>query len=187
MGYRTRYSGLGPTALQEGAGRAFKSAGYYTGMMCSNDTTGSLTQNFEYAIRFEVGASTAFDLIGVEVTTGAGSAVIRLGIRRDNGSGYPGALFHDAGTVDASSPAFVSTAITQTLTPGRWWLTATLQTATGVSVRCRTIDPFIAAASGATANVGCYNQGSVSGALPASFSSTLSMTANAPKIMMRAA
>jgi hypothetical protein len=180
-------SGGGISALQSGAGRTFKSGGYYTGMMATGDTTMALSASTEYAIRFEVGAVTAFDIIGVEVTTGAALNTVRLGVRYDNGFGYPGTLLVDAGTVDASGTGFVSAAaFAQTLAPGRWWLCAALGGGTGAAIRARTLDPFIAASSTATNNIGAYAQANA-GALPASFSSTLISVVNSPKIIMRAA
>ena len=45
------------------------------------------------------------DRIGAEVTTGAAASTVTLGVYRDNGSGDPGALLFEAGTIDGNSVA----------------------------------------------------------------------------------
>ncbi len=176
------------SALQGGAGRTFVSGGYYTGMMTGSDTSAALSSEFEHAIRFEVGATTRFTAMGLEVVSGTASNVIRLGVRYDNGNGYPGTLLVDAGTIDAATLGFkAATSFDQTLTPGRWWLTATLQVATGSTVRTRPVDNFLGFANSASSNAGCYAQSGITGALPASFSTTIVTSGNAPKIMLRPA
>lgn len=188
MGYQTRYSGVGLSALQSGGGRTFVSGGYYTGMMAGSDSSAALASEFEHAIRFEVGATTRFTTLGIEVVSGTASNVVRLGVRYDNGRGYPGTLLVDAGTIDAATNGFkTASAFDQTLTPGRWWLTATHQVATGATVRTRVNDPYIPGTGTSTSNPGCFAQASISGALPASFSTSLVTSSNAPKILIRAA
>lgn len=66
-----------------------------------------------------------FDTIAVNVTAAGGAgSTIRLGIYADNGSGAPGALILDAGTVASDSIGQKTAAITQTLGPGLYWLVA---------------------------------------------------------------
>lgn len=182
--YGGAYNGTAP----EAPFRQFKSGAYYTVLVGGNDAAQSPGQSTECAMRFEVGVATTFDRIGVEVTTNAASNVYRLGIRYDSGSGYPGSLLLDAGTVDASTTGAKEITISQVLTPGLWWLTCTLQGGTGAAVRGRPgPDPYIAQGSILNANYGSYTQGSVTGALPASFSSTLVPSGSAPKVYLRAA
>lgn len=47
--------------------------------------------------------SVVLDRIGAEVTTGAASSTVTLGVYRDNGAGDPSALLFDAGTIDGNS------------------------------------------------------------------------------------
>lgn len=187
MPYRGAYSGGGVAASQlAGGGRLFRSGVYYAPMMISSDTTATPNQNQEYAVRFVVGALTTFDRIGLEVTTGAGSNVVRLGIRADDGTNYPGAVVNDAGTIDASTLGFKEITISQALPAGQYWLTATLQGGTGAQIRSRTNDPFIGQSTTSTQNTACWTQSGVTGAL-GSFSSTPSSTTIGPKILLRAA
>ena len=184
MPYVGNYSGSAPAL----PGRVFRSTLYYPPMLYSVDATASPTQSAEYCVRFDVGQPTTFDRIGLEVTTGVATAVVRLGIRYDNGSCYPSTLLLDAGTIDAASNGFKEITISQLLNPGRWWLTATMQVTTGVAWRARTADPFIGSLATASSNHCTFAQVSITGALPASFSSTPT-TANiaGPKILLRAA
>lgn len=171
-----------------GSVRTFVSQLYYASSgLTSIDSTLAMTQDAEYTCRFDVGAATTFDRIGVEVTTGVATAVIRLGIRQDTGQTYPGALVLDAGTVDAATTGFKTATIAQALAPGRYWLTATLQVTTGVSVRGRQLDPLVGQTGTGTINAGSYFQTGVTGALGASFTSTVGVTNYSPKVMMRAA
>lgn len=186
MGYQTRYSGGGLSALQSGAGRTFVAGYYYTGMLQTVDTTATLTKDLEFAVRFEVGSATTFDRIGLEITAGVASAVVRLGIRYDSGAGLPGALLLDAGTITATGAAYGEITISQTLTPGRWWLTAAGQVAGNVTNRARTLDPFLPQSGTATRNSSSVYQLGVTGALPATFT-LAGDSSNGPKIMLRAA
>lgn len=167
-------------------GRRFLTGSYYAPMTTGADTTAALTQSTEYAVRFDVAASTTFDRIGIEVTTSAASNVVRLGIRNDLGSvPYPDGLVLDAGTVDASTTGFKEVTISQALSSGRYWVTATLQGGTGAVVRGRSGDPFVPNFT-SSGTISSFTQTGVTGAL-ASFSSTVMIAAAGPKILLRAA
>lgn len=176
---------IGSATSRTAINRTFLAGVYFTGMAMGTDGTAGLTQNLECAIRFEVGEIRTFDRIGIEVTTAAASNVVRLGIRPDS-SGYPSATVTlDAGTIDASTTGYKEQPISQQLTPGRWWLTATLQGGTGASVRARSLDTFIGQTVTTTTNPSSYCQTGITGALPSSFSSTVIPTTG-PKILVRA-
>lgn len=178
--------GNGFPGVGASGGRTFPRSGwYYTGEMYGAENTNALTQDVEWATRFEVGAIASFDRIAIDVTIAAASAVIRLGIRSDTGTGLPGALLLDAGTVDASGTGVKEITIAQTLTPGRYWLCCALQAAGGVTVRARPVDPFLGQASSATTNGGGFSKTGVAGALPASYGNPGGV-GNGPKIMLRA-
>lgn len=167
--------------------RPFISGVYYTNMNTGPDTTGALTQNVEYAARCEVGSSVTLDRIGIETTTGVADTTIRLGIRHTAANGRPGALLLDAGTVSSASNGFATITIAQAITPGLYWLTATLQGNTGVSVRARTnIDPYIGQDVGISANRSAYQQSGVTAALPADFTFS-AYTGVSPKVLVRVA
>jgi hypothetical protein len=108
----------------------FASGGVYRSAI--QQTTGAQTfaLTTTYYTPFYVGASTSFDRIGI--TTGAiGTAgTVRLGIYNDT-NGVPSTVVLDAGTVStvvSASPAAVSATISQTLSPGWYWLASNQQT-----------------------------------------------------------
>jgi hypothetical protein len=187
MGYKGggAYSGGGGVLLP---GRLFHSANYYPPMLHSTDANMSPTQDVEYCCRFEVGAATTFDRIGLQIVTNIATAVVRLGIRSDDGTCYPSTLVLDAGTIDAATTGFKTITISQLLAPGRYWVSATMQVTTGVAWISRGVDPMIGYTSGNTTNACTFSQSSITGALPASFSATVTtLNSNGPKILMRAA
>lgn len=178
-------AGSAPAAL----GRLFVAGRYYTPSLSAADSTNGLTQNLEYAVRFEVGVRQAFDRIGLEVTTGVGATTVRLGIRQTTmATGDPGSLVVDAGTIDSSGTGFLELTIAQTLEAGRYWLTCALQGGAGVAVRARPggPDPLLGQAVGTTFNACSLSQSSVSGALPATWT-TGAVASVGPKILLRAA
>lgn len=89
-------------------------------------TTGAPTANVLRAIPFIVSKTTTIDQMAINVTTAAAGAA-RIGIYRDNGNNYPGAL-----VVEATSATQINTGTTGvkiatnglpvTLEPGLYWL-----------------------------------------------------------------
>lgn len=185
-GFRSGGSGAAGGPLGFMPGRTFVTGHYYTGMMSASDGTGTITQNVEFAIRFEVGQAKTFDRIGLEITTGVALGTARLGIRQDSGVGTPGTLLLDAGTIDATTNAYAEITISQLLPPGRWWLTATGQGAVGIGCRARQLDTFIGQTVTTTYGAGSYIATGVTGALGATYT-IAGVAAGAPKILMRAA
>ena len=146
-------------------------------------TAGTLT-----AVPFWVPVAQAFDRIGTEVTVaGAASSVVRLGVYADNGSGLPGALLFEAGTVAGDSTGAKEIKISRTLSAGLYWLGLVGQRGTpqvravsnnilggaGVST--------LAVATGASPRPGYYMAG-VSGALPPTW--TMSGQTAAPGVVV---
>lgn len=75
------------------------------------------------AIPFAVPVAVTVDRIACRVTTaGSAGAVARMGIYQDDGTGYPGALVLDAGTVATTTTGVKEIVINQTLQPGLYWL-----------------------------------------------------------------
>lgn len=97
------------------------SSGKYAGWSGSIDMR-TTNEDRGFYVPMPIPRSLTVDRIGVEVTSSAtGSPVVRLGIYEDN-NGVPGDLILDAGTVDASTPAFREITISQALTAGMVWL-----------------------------------------------------------------
>lgn len=128
--------------------------------------TGVLT-----VVPFWVPATFTADRIGAEITTGAATAVGRLGIWSSNSNDFPSTLLVDAGTIDASAASSILTkTISQVFTPGLYWLglvsqvaSATFRTA-GQGGLSPVVDTTFAATSGAN-GINCYYQTGITGAL----------------------
>ena len=84
--------------------------------------------------------TTAFATIGAEITSaGDAGSVLRLGIYADDGTGYPGALALDAGTIAGDSVAVQEVTVAFTLTPGLYWVGGVVQGVTTTQPTVRTI------------------------------------------------
>jgi hypothetical protein len=101
---------------------------YIAGMVLNStlitSTTGPLVDRL-YAIPIYVAQITKFDTIEAEVTTLGTGSNLRLGIYRDSGNCYPGALMFDSGNISAGSAGAKSATITagiQIFQPGLYWL-----------------------------------------------------------------
>jgi hypothetical protein len=134
------------------------------------------------------GACTA-DRIGLEVTTGAASSTVRLGIyAEDATTGLPGSLLLDAGTIDSTTTGFKELTISQALSPGRYWLAAVALVATPtvrVNSGGNALFPGVSQADLATAPVAA-SVSSISGALPSTFGAT-SSSATGHRVYLRCA
>jgi hypothetical protein len=141
--------------------------------------------------------ATQLSVIGGEVvtgTTGDSGSKLRLGIYADDGTCYPGRLVLDAGTIAGDSIAVQDIAINLTLQPGLYWIGGAVQivTVTSPTVRTTTVTaPFpltvgasTPAAGGASSG---YSQTSVTGALPAVFTATLSAAGSVPRLHVKVA
>lgn len=129
--------------------------------------------------------------IGVNCTTLAAASVARLGIRLDAGLSYayPGTLLLDAGTVATTGTGWKEITIDQTLYPGLiLWLTCTSQggapSYTGINA---SVWPSIVNGSGNPAGTthNAYTQTGQTGALDATFSTTIATAAIAPRVILR--
>lgn len=122
----------------------------------------------------------------VNVAGGAGS-VTRVGIYHDNGSGYPGALYWESATIDSTGTGTIpSTTLALAIPAGLWWVgavcqvaAAQLETMSNFNYAVNTQDP-----TAGTASAG-YSHSSVTGALPATFTSAFFSTSNTPVISFR--
>lgn len=148
-----------------------------------------------YVVPFVIGRAAILDRIGTEVTVvGTAGAVVRLGIYHDSGQGYPGSLLLDAGTIDGTSATSQAITIAQAIKPGLWWMAGAVQGAAGTRPTVRVInqgnwsiagDPSAGAPNHLNQNAG-YSQASVTGALPATFTATVTSTGSPISIVIRA-
>lgn len=130
---------------------------------------------------FAVAKTVTVDRIGVFCGAAVALSTSRLGIYRDNGDGYPGALVLDAGTVDTSSTGFKEITISQQLIPDLYWIGGVGQvivTALLLSSLTASGGQFdaVGAVAGPTVNspttIAGFAQSGVSGTLPANFTTT---------------
>lgn len=114
--------------------------------------------------------------IGAEVTAaGDAGSKYRLGVYADTGSFAPGSLILDAGQIAGDSVGAQTLTISQTLSPGIYWVGGVVQSVTTTQPTIRTVTPgpfplpwSSAPGTGAGANAYGYTT-AISGALPATF------------------
>lgn len=139
--------------------------------------------------------SVTIDRIGVNVTVGGTvGAVIRFGLYRDSGYGYPGALLVDAGTVAATTSGDKEASLSQAIdTAGLYWMVCAAQgtPATPAQVRIATSLPSPLQTSFTTSPsasvVGGYSVAGVTAALPTPFGTAplTSEVASLPRMYVR--
>lgn len=113
-------------------------------------TNGSpLNANYGYATPLVVDVEHTYTGIGVNIATAGvgGAPVMRMAVYSDNGSGYPGSLVQDCGTVDVTGTGGKEiTGLTIKLAPGLYWLVCSPQGATTTQPTPRiansTLTPF---------------------------------------------
>lgn len=166
--------------------------GSYVGPSAPAVTTRVHGTNAAYASPIVLGRQTSFDRIGVEVTGAATAAtVLSIGIYSDS-NGLPGALLYDCGTVLVDAVAWVEATVSITLPAGVYWFATALLTAPGTPPTVRAHSGAIAPAASATALTASqtalpgYSKSSVSGSLPASFSSPAA-TGSTSRVLARVA
>lgn len=143
--------------------------------------------------------STGFTMnrIGGEITViGDVGSTLRIGIYEDSTAGhYPGALLLDAGTIAGDSATVQDITISQVIAPYRlYWIGCALQGVTISQPTIRTSTTMMstlvvgtsAPTTGATA-VAAYSQTGVTGALPANFSASISLTSLIARLHFKAA
>lgn len=161
----------------------------------STSTSSSISNNSLRLVPWIVRSTLTIIRMGCIVTSsGQASSTFRLGIYSDSGNCYPGSLLLEAGSVATDSTGSPEVTISQQLTPGLYWVggahqgagssTATFQTITSswlppVDIVLGTSAP----ASGATAYG--FQQSSVSGALPSTYTSTVTTTTGAVKVFVK--
>lgn len=151
----------------------------------SNTGAFTLVQNSLYAIPFYVPTTTTYVSIGVGGAIGA-AVTLRLGIYSDNGAGVPGALVGDYGRVSGAAVGFHAISISQTLTPGWYWLACAGQ---GVSdsITCTSTTnrtPLPNADPYNTNTTAGYSQTGVTAALPDPWGATLTLAARVPFVWL---
>jgi hypothetical protein len=174
-----------------------KSGHWYVATSANATATAALTSGRLVLGQWYVPNSCTIDRIGAEVTTvGSAGSVVRLGIYADNGYGMPGSLVLDAGTIDGTSQTVQSITLgtPTSLSRGVYWFGAACQVA-DCTVRSSAgaysgyAYSFMTSAPTAGQTFGSYYQASVTGALPATFSTTptIGTVNSSPRLHLRIA
>lgn len=148
---------------------------------------------FMEAVPFMPASSVTLNGIAMTVNVAAATAIFRLGIYADNGTGYPGSLiqeFTSGGTIDASTTGDKSLTISQALTGDTlYWLTYVCQTATAQLKGASPTYGFMGNRSLSDASTMQVRftwvtpTGSVTGAMPATFPTTQTGGSNAAGVL----
>lgn len=172
------------------------SGSYYVTAGQQSTATSIPSTNSLRVVPWFVPNSVTLSRIGAEITTaGDSGSKLRLGIYADSGAGYPGALVLDAGTIAGDSNTVQEITISQALTPGLYWLGGAAQviSVTGPTVRIVSGNitypniSFGTSAPASNATTCGFLQASVSGALPGTFTASISVTTTAPRIFVKVA
>jgi hypothetical protein len=170
---------------------------YYHPVSAGSSGTSSTLANGSLRVApFFVPNSVTLSRIGAEITSaGDAGCKLRLGIYADDGTGYPGALVLDAGTIAGDSVAVQEITISQALSPGLYWIGGAVQLVTVTQPTVRTTGtwtPPVSIRAGTTipsagASMIGYVHGSVSGALPSSFTATVAPAGSTPRTLIKVA
>lgn len=169
-------------------GTAAPECWYTTAITATAGTTFTTADNMLYAIPFIVPVPIRLDRIAVNVTTACSNAVPgRLGIYRDDGNLYPGALVLDAGnTGNWNATGVQALTIDVTLQPGLYWLVVGTQAMGTTKAVLRAIalgsfPPILGISSGlGTAWNTFYSVSWTYGSLPSTFPTGASAGTSAP-------
>jgi hypothetical protein len=119
-------------ALQDGvnatlvAAPAYVTGRYYRPALAYNVSNAVLSTGSTWFAPFFVSDPVTFTKIGARLITGAAGGLLRLGVWKDNGSGAPGTLVVDSGTLTCETASNntdrEATALSIVLTRGWYWL-----------------------------------------------------------------
>jgi hypothetical protein len=172
---------------------AFMRSGlYYAASVPS--TTGVVSNDTLRVAPIQIPKIVTLDRIGCEVTVvGQTGSTIALCIFGDDGTGYPGPLVLNAGTVAVDITGVKELTISQLLKPGTYWIG-------GVITGSSTTPPTLRLLNGSETFVGVptntaalsstaygYSATATGGVIPTNYSTTISSTGTIPKVFIRAA
>lgn len=170
-------------------GGRFKSGRYY-GLPFTGGN--AMVQDRLVAAPFLVTKQRAFTAVALHVSTAVAATSVRVGIYDDDGSAYPGALKQEFGALDSATAGIkeivLGTALD--LAPGLYWLAAVAQGGAPSVYSCtqhHTLSWLVSAAA-VDSNlppVG-YIQAGVTGALPANFSTTVTVDYLIARVLLKA-
>lgn len=119
---------LAPNTAPATIAPRWQSGRYYFTPNYSVTTSVTQGNNTLRMIPFVVPNNVTIIRIGAEITlAGDGTSVLRLGIYADDGTGRPGALVIDAGTIPGNVVAVQEIVVNQALSAGLYWTAAVIQ------------------------------------------------------------
>jgi hypothetical protein len=167
---------------------------FYTASDAVTSTSSTLGNGTLRLIPWLVQRPMTIDRLGAEVTTiGESGSKFRIGIYLDSGYCYPGNLLIDAGQIAGDSATVQTLSISVGLAPGLYWIGGAAQAAPTTQPTMRTMTGWVppvhmpvgtSTPASNQAPFG-YTQTSVTGALPAAFTTTVSLAGNAARIFAR--
>lgn len=164
---------------------------YFPQVHSGTGTSGSLGNNTLRLSQIVVAKTVTLTSIGAEITSaGEVGSKFRIGIYADAG-GYPGGLLLDAGQIAGDSATVQELAVSSlVLVPGIYWIGGVVQNAPTTQPTIRLVNfmfnTALATIPGVNATAGGYQQTGVTGALPSTFTSTLSQIGTMPRIFWKA-
>jgi hypothetical protein len=161
---------------------------YYVSDDATGVTTGAPGLSVLMCSRLFFPEPTNLALIGVEVTATAATAVQRLGLYADDGTGYPGLLLLDAGTVDGASSTGNKEITISAQVSGLIWLATAAQTAAATLRAYNQGATGLGFSAQPTSNLATgYQQASVTGAFPGRFTATKTSSGTHPRVYVKVA
>lgn len=145
-----------------------------------------------YAVPFWVGDTFSADRLACEITTGAATATVRMGIYNSTDQDMPNLLQLETAAIDASAVGVKEVTIDYTFSPGLYWLSFVNQVAAigtrtvGTNSHLPPVSSNAFIANGAALEPNAYFTSNVLGSLPADWAGVASVGSGAPKLMVRA-
>lgn len=162
-------------------------SGQFTANTSTTPTTAGIISNRLYYLPYLITTSTTFDRMAIEHLGAVGGAlsVVRMGIYTSS-AGLPSTRVLDAGTIDLTTAlAFKTITISQTLTPGLYFLAVVAQVTSGAPT-FRTAVPTIVTPDSSNIVNGVKFE-AAAGALPATSTPGVANTTTVPIAWMRKA
>jgi hypothetical protein len=183
-----------PITVGQAVQTFLKSGLYFSAQNNSGtNTNNTLTNGTLRLAPIFVPRTVTINSIAAEITAiGDSGSTLRFGIYADDGTGYPGTLISEGGTIPADTIAVSASTVNIFLSTGIYWIGAVLQGVTITQPTVRTngnvTSPigFQILPSAAGANQ-CYTQTGVVGALPSTFTTSPAGAGQMPRIFVRAA
>jgi hypothetical protein len=138
--------------------------------------------------------ATLAKLVADVVTAGEAGATYRMGVYADDGTGYPGALAWDTGSVAADTTGTKEVGSNVTLLPGLYWVGGAVQNVVTTQPNMRVVGTAVtpqaslgtSLPAGGLSSLG-YLQTAVTGALPATFTTTVGTSSQMPRLLVKVA